>query len=339
MFCRPPRKTRCVGDWKTECSNLLWHNLTNYGRVSSLLISNAYTGAHRVFNTPLTEQGIAGFAIGAAAEGVTALAEIQFADYVFPAIDQFVNEAAKYRYRSASQFDCGGLVVRMPCGAVGHGGLYHSQSPETHFAHTPGLVVVAPRGPAAAKGLLRACAQQRDPCIVLEHKLLYRLASELVPVGDYAIPIGKAEILRTGPSPRVTVVSYGSALYTLSHVIDMLENEVAAAATDGSEERNPMHSSFVELIDLQTLAPWDADTVEASVKRTGRLVIVHEAPVTCGLGAEIAAHVSNTCFVHLEAPIERVCGFDTPFPLAHEAFYVPGVARCLDAIKRTLAFS
>jgi 2-oxoisovalerate dehydrogenase E1 component beta subunit len=153
-------------------------------------------GSHRVFNTPLCEQGIAGFGIGYAAMGRTAIAEIQFADYIFPAFDQLVNEAAKYRYRSGGQFDCGGLTVRAPYGAVGHGGLYHSQSPEAYFAHTPGLVVVMPRSPVTAKGLLLSCIRERNPCVFFEPKALYRASVEEVPEGDFTIPLRTAEIVQ-----------------------------------------------------------------------------------------------------------------------------------------------
>jgi 2-oxoisovalerate dehydrogenase E1 component beta subunit len=155
-------------------------------------------GTGRVFNTPLCEQGIVGFGIGAANMGSTAIAEIQFADYIFPAFDQLVNEAAKMRYRSGGEFDCGKLTVRAPCGAVGHGGLYHSQSPEAYFAHTPGLKIVVPRGPIKAKGLLLACIRDPDPCIIFEPKTLYRAAVEEVPVDDFVLPIGKADVLLQG---------------------------------------------------------------------------------------------------------------------------------------------
>jgi 2-oxoisovalerate dehydrogenase E1 component beta subunit len=157
----------------------------------SLNLKNKY-GGDRVFNTPLCEQGIVGFAIGVAAMNVKAIAEIQFADYIFPAFDQIVNEAAKYRYRSGGTFDCGSLTIRAPCGAVGHGALYHSQSPEAYFAHTPGLKVVVPRGPNKAKGLLLACINDKNPCLVLEPKTLYRSAVEDVPLGYFESPLGVA---------------------------------------------------------------------------------------------------------------------------------------------------
>ena len=168
---------------------------------------NEKYGNDRVFNTPLSEQGIAGFAIGVATTGNTAIAEMQFADYIFPAFDQLVNEAAKFRYRSGGEFDCGKLTVRSPYGAVGHGALYHSQSPEAYFSHTPGLVVVMPRSPVQAKGLLTACIKSNDPCIFFEPKALYRIAEEEVPTESYEIPLGKAEVLQEGTD--VTLVAYG----------------------------------------------------------------------------------------------------------------------------------
>lgn len=219
-------------------------------------------GTTRVFNTPLSEQGIAGFAIGYAALGRTAIAEIQFADYIFPAFDQLVNEAAKFRYRSGGQFGVGGLTVRSPYGAVGHGGHYHSQSPEAYFAHTPGLKVVMPRSPAQAKGLLLACVRDPNPCLFFEPKALYRAAVEDVPEGDYTLPLGRAELLRSGSD--VTVVGWGAQMHVLAKACDRAAAELGVSA---------------ELIDLRTVAPWDVDAVEASVKKTGRLVVSHEAPV------------------------------------------------------------
>ena len=272
-------------------------------------------GADRIFNTPLSEQGIAGFAIGYAAMGKTAIAEIQFADYIFPAFDQIVNEAAKYRYRSGDEFNCGRLTFRAPCGAVGHGGHYHSQSPEAYFTQTPGLKVVMPRSPTQAKGLLLRSVREPDPVVFFEPKALYRAAVEEVPVGDYEIPLGVAEIMR--PGDDVTVVGWGAQLRVLENACDMAEQ----------------HGISCELIDLRTLMPWDVDAVCQSVVKTGRLVVSHEAPRTGGLAGEISSTVQEQCFLNLEAPVQRVCGYDTPFPLIFEKYYVPDALKNFEAIR------
>lgn len=278
-------------------------------------------GADRVFNTPLAEQGIAGFAIGMAAVGHTPIAEIQFADYIFPAFDQIVNEAAKYRYRSGNQFNVGGITFRAPYGAVGHGALYHSQSPEAYFCHTPGLKVVVPRNPREAKGLLLASIRDPNPVIFLEPKGLYRASVGEVPVGDFTIPLSQADVVQSGSD--ITVVGWGSQMHVLQKACDKAQEE---------------HGISCELIDLRTLLPWDVETVEKSVKKTGRLLISHEAPITGGFAGEISASMQERCFLHLEAPIARVCGYDTPFPLAFEKLYMPSVWKCFDAIKRTVNF-
>lgn len=278
-------------------------------------------GKDRVFNTPLCEQGIAGFAIGAAVGGATAIAEMQFADYIFPAFDQIVNEAAKYRYRSGNMFNCGKLTFRAPCGAVGHGALYHSQSPEAYFAHTPGLKIVIPRGPIKAKGLLLSCIRSEDPCIFFEPKVLYRSAVEMVPDKDYELPLGKADILEEGED--ITLVGWGTQVHVLREVSQIAKQQLNVNC---------------EVIDLVTILPWDTETIFESVKKTGRLIISHEAPITNGFGAEIAAAVQRECFLHLEAPVERVCGFDTPFPHIFEPFYLPDKWRCFDAIKKLMKY-
>ncbi|XP_046492642.1 2-oxoisovalerate dehydrogenase subunit beta, mitochondrial [Neodiprion pinetum] len=278
-------------------------------------------GKDRVFNTPLCEQGIVGFGIGIANMGSTAIAEIQFADYIFPAFDQLVNEAAKMRYRSGGDYDCGKLTVRAPCGAVGHGGLYHSQSPEAYFAHTPGLKVVVPRGPIKAKGLLMSCVAEPDPCIIFEPKILYRAAVEEVPIGRYVTEIGKAEIVRKGTD--VTLVGWGTQVHVLIEVANLVEEKLGVSC---------------EVIDLVTILPWDVDAVSQSVKKTGRLIIAHEAPLTCGFGSEIAATIQESCFLSLEAPIQRVTGWDTPFPHIFEPFYLPDKWRCFDAVKNIVNY-
>lgn len=272
-------------------------------------------GDDRVFNTPLSEQGILGFGIGAAAQGMKAIAEIQFADYVYPAFDQLVNEAAKFRYRDGScGRHVGGLTVRMPCGAVGHGALYHSQSPESLFTHIPGLKVVIPRGPIQAKGLLLSAIESKDPVVFMEPKILYRAAVEQVPSGHYTLPLGRAEVLRSGSD--VTIISYGQPLYTCLQAIEAAEKDrLGGGAT-------------VELIDLRTLYPWDKETVFTSVKKTGRCIIVHESMVNAGIGAEVTASIQgdSDTFNHLQAPVQRVAGWSIPTPLIFEKFNVPTVA-------------
>ncbi|EFJ52066.1 hypothetical protein VOLCADRAFT_56472 [Volvox carteri f. nagariensis] len=278
-------------------------------------------GKDRVFNTPLSEQGIVGFGIGLAAMGHTAVAEIQFADYIFPAFDQLVNEAAKYRYRSGGTFNCGGLTVRAPYGAVGHGGHYHSQSPEAVFTHVPGLKVVIPSSPAEAKGLLLSSIRAPDPVVFFEPKMMYRTAVEDVPEGDYEVPLGVARVVVEGGD--VTLVGWGQQVLVL---------EQAAAQLRKADDIS------CEVIDLRTLAPWDFETVCASVSKTGRLVVAHEAPLTGGFGAEVAATVAERCFTVLESPPVRCCGVDTPFPLIMEPVYLPGVARVMDAVRGVVHF-
>ncbi|XP_012728424.2 2-oxoisovalerate dehydrogenase subunit beta, mitochondrial [Fundulus heteroclitus] len=278
-------------------------------------------GKDRVFNTPLCEQGIVGFGIGAAVAGATAIAEIQFADYIFPAFDQIVNEAAKYRYRSGNLFDCGNLTIRAPWGCVGHGSLYHSQSPEAFFAHCPGIKIVIPRGPLEAKGLLLSCIADNNPCLFFEPKILYRAAVEQVPVDSYTIPLSQAEVLQEGSD--VTLVAWGTQIHVLKEVANMAQEKLGVSC---------------EVIDLRTILPWDTETICKSVVKTGRLLISHEAPVTGGFAAEISSTVQEECFLNLEAPIARVCGYDTPFPHIFEPFYIPDKWKCFEAIKRMINY-
>ena len=277
-------------------------------------------GALRCFNTPLTEQGIAGFAIGLAAQGSVAVAEIQFADYIFPAFDQIVNEAAKFRYRSGDQFDCGGLTIRAPYGGGIDGGLYHSQSPEAYFCHTPGLKVVMPSTPYQAKGLLLAAIRDPDPVIFFEPKAIYRASTGEVPEQDYELPLGVAEIVQKGTD--ITLVGWGAQMIQLNKAAELVAKEGVSC----------------EVIDLCTLLPWDRETVADSVRRTGRLVISHEAPLTGGFAGEIAATIQEQCFLSLEAPIARVTGLDTPFPLAHEKLYLADYLKIVEAIKTTVGY-
>ncbi|MCK3779228.1 alpha-ketoacid dehydrogenase subunit beta [Ensifer sesbaniae] len=278
-------------------------------------------GKTRCFDTPISESGIVGTAIGMAAYGLKPCVEIQFADYMYPAYDQITQEAARIRYRSNGDFTCP-IVLRMPTGGGIFGGQTHSQSPEALFTHVCGLKVVVPSNPYDAKGLLIASIEDPDPVMFLEPKRLYNGPFDghhdrpvipwskhdlgEVPEGHYTIPIGKAEVRRRGSA--VTVVAYG----TMVHVA------LAAAEETGID---------AEVIDLRSLLPLDLDTIVKSVEKTGRCVVVHEATLTSGFGGEVAALVQEHCFYHLEAPVVRVAGWDTPYPHAQEWDYFPGPAR------------
>jgi len=261
-------------------------------------------GTDRVLDTPLSETGILGTAIGMALHGLRPVAEIQFADFIYPGFDQLVSEAAKYRYRTAGEFHVP-MVVRTPCGGGIRGGQYHSQSPEALFIHTPGLKVVCPSNPHDAKGLLIEAIRDEDPVIFFESKRVYRAVKMDVPDTLYTLPLGVAKVVR--PGDDVTCVAWGAMLY-----------EALAAAEEAAEQ-----GVDVEVIDLRTLWPLDIDALVSSVEKTGRIVIVHEAPRTCGFGAELLSLVTERAFLHLEAPPVRVTGWDTPFPLTHEREYLP----------------
>jgi pyruvate dehydrogenase E1 component beta subunit len=276
-------------------------------------------GADRVIDTPLAEGGIIGTAVGMALYGLKPVPEIQFADFIFPAFDQIVNEAAKYRYRSGGQYECP-LVIRTPYGGGIRGGHYHSQSPEALFVHTPGLKVVVPSNPYDAKGLLISAIRDRDPVIFFEPKRVYRAAKGDVPQGEYALPLGKAAVTREGR--QVTLVAWGA----MWHEADQAAREAEAEGID------------CEVIDLRSLQPLDVDTIAASVRKTGRAVVVHEAPRTCGFGAELVALIQERCFLSLEAPIARVTGFDTPFPYTLEMEYLPRAPRILKALREVVSF-
>ncbi|MBN4055596.1 alpha-ketoacid dehydrogenase subunit beta, partial [bacterium AH-315-K03] len=277
-------------------------------------------GKDRCFNTPLTEQGIAGFAIGLAAQGSVPIAEIQFADYIFPAFDQIVNEAAKFRYRSGDQFNVAGLTIRAPYGGGIAGGLYHSQSPESYFCHTPGLKVVMPRNPYQAKGLLLGAINDPNPVIFFEPKRIYRASEGEVPAEAYELELGKAEVVKEGSD--ITLLGWGAQMEYVSKAADLAQEEGVSC----------------EVIDLCTLLPWDVDTVERSVNKTGRLILSHEAPRTGGFAGEISATIQERCFLSLESPIARVTGMDTPFPLTYEKEYMPGYLKIYDAIKNTMNY-
>lgn len=268
-------------------------------------------GEERCFDTPLAEQGIVGFGIGVAQKGLKPICEIQFADYIFPAYDQIVNELAKMRYRTANQYSAS-LVIRTPCGGGIHGGHYHSQSPEAQFLHTPGLIVVYPSGPYAAKGLLLSAIRCHDPVLFLEPKRIYRSLKEEVPTEEYTIPFGVAEVARAGTD--ITIIGWGA---------QHQQNKAAA------EELATHHGISAEVLDLRTLNPLDIDAITASVCKTGRCLIAHEAPKTQGFGAELAAQISERCFLYLEAPVGRCCGLDTPFPHTLEELYLPDAKRVI----------
>jgi len=276
-------------------------------------------GAARVIDTPLAEGGIIGAAVGMALYGLRPVPEIQFADFIFPAFDQIVNELAKYRYRSGGQYDCP-LVIRTPYGGGIKGGHYHSQSPEALFVHTAGLKVVVPSNPHDAKGLLISAIRDPDPVLFFEPKRVYRAAKGEVPEGEYLVPIGQAAVTREGS--QVTLLAWGS----MWHEADQAAREAEAEGID------------CEVIDLRSLQPLDVDAIVASVKKTGRAVVVHEAPRTCGFGAELSALIQERCFLHLEAPVSRVTGFDTPFPYTLEMEYLPRAPRILKALRETVAY-
>ncbi len=287
-------------------------------------------GKTRAFDTPITECGIIGVAVGMAAYGLCPVPEIQFADYIYPAFDQLASEAARIRYRSAGQWTMP-ITVRSPFGGGIFGGQTHSQSPEGIFTHVAGLKTVIPSTPYDAKGLLLAAIEDPDPVIFFEPKRIYNgpfdghydrpakswagHPAAAVPEGYYTVPLGKAAYLREGGD--LTVLAYG----TMVHVALAAVEELGVDA---------------DVIDLRTLMPLDIDAIEASVKKTGRCLIVHEATRTSGFGAELSALVQERCFHHLEAPVERVTGFDTPYPHSLEWAYFPGPVRIGMAIERVM---
>jgi 2-oxoisovalerate dehydrogenase E1 component beta subunit len=274
-------------------------------------------GAERVIDTPLAEAGIVGTAIGMALYGMRPVPEIQFSDFIFPAFDQIVNELAKFRYRSGGQYTCP-VVIRTPVGGGIRGGHYHSQSPEALFIHTPGLKVVMPSNPYDTKGLLLAAMRQDDPVIFMEPKRIYRASRGEVPEGEYVVELGKANVVV--PGTQCTVLAW-------SGMVSIAE-EAAKQATE--------LGISLEVIDLRTLLPFDIEAIVASVEKTGRCVIVHEAPRTCGFGAELVASIQERALASLEAPILRVTGLDTPFPYSLEHEYLPNADRVVAAVRKTL---
>jgi len=273
-------------------------------------------GDDRVIDTPLAEGGIIGTAIGMALYGLRPVPEIQFSDFIFPAFDQIVSEAAKLRYRSGGEYSVP-MTIRAPVGGGIRGGLYHSQSPESLFIHTAGLKVVCPSNPYDAKGLLLSSIRDDDPVLFFEPKRVYRAVKMDVPETDYTIPIGTASVVRQGQG--VTVIAWGAMLF-----------EAVAAAEEVADQ-----GIDAEIIDLRTLWPVDIDTIVESVKKTGRVVIVHEAPKSCGFGAELISLIMEKAFLHLEAPPVRVTGWDTPFPYTLENEYLPLKHRIVPALIET----
>jgi pyruvate dehydrogenase E1 component beta subunit len=273
-------------------------------------------GGDRVIDTPLNEGGIVGSAIGMALYGMRPVAEIQFGDFIWPAYDQIVNELAKYRYRSGGEYSAS-MVIRAPVGGGIRGGHYHSQHPEAPFIHVAGLKVVCPATPYDAKGLLLNAIRDPDPVIFFEPKRVYRAAKGDVPEGYYTVPLELAKVVREGGD--VTVLAYGAMLY-----------EALDAAEKASEQ-----GVECEVVDLRTLWPVDIETILESVQKTGRLVVVHEAPRTCGFGAELVSLVAERAFYYLQAPPARVTGFDTPFPYSLEMEYLPLSHRILPAVMAT----
>lgn len=276
-------------------------------------------GPDRVIDAPLSEAAIIGAAVGMAAHGMRPVAEIQFADYVYPGFDQLVSQAAKLRYRSGGQFSAP-MVVRMPAGGGVKGGHHHSQNPETHFVHTPGLKVVYPSTPYDTKGLLKTAIRDDDPVIFMEPKRLYRAIKEEVPDEDYTIPLGQATVRREGDD--LVLVSYGGSVAETLKAADALKEQ----------------GVNVTMIDLRSLVPWDKETVLEHVARLGRVVLVSEAVKTTGFISEVAATISEEILDSLLAPPLRVAGYDTPYPYAQDREYLPGVNRILRAVQKVLDY-
>ncbi len=276
-------------------------------------------GKHRVQNTPLDESGIMGTAVGLAMADMRPIPEIQFEGFLGPAYDQLVNHAARFRTRTRGAITIP-MTVRVPVGGGIHAPELHSDSPEAIYAHHPGLKVLMPSTPYDAKGMLISAIRDPDPCVFFEPKRVYRSFREEVPEDEYTIEIGKAKVVSEGED--LTVVTWGASVFQCLEMMDELPEDVS-----------------VELIDLRTIYPMDIDTVAQSVEKTGRCVIVHEAPKTCGLGAELIARIQERCFLSLEAPVQRVTGFDTVMPYYKlELDYLPDAARIGEGVKACLAY-
>jgi len=279
-------------------------------------------GADRIIDAPLAEASIMGIALGAAFRGMRPIPEVQFSDFVWPSVNQLIGEAARACYGTNGALPVP-MVIRMPYGGGIRGGLFHSQNVETHFFHTPGLKVIAPGTPYDAKGLLKSAIRDNNPVVFLEHKKTYRLVRGEVPDEEYTLPIGKADIKRVGSN--VTVVSYG---LTLHYCLEAAE-DLAAQGVD------------VEVVDLRTLTPLDTETILDSVKKTGKLAIVHEDNITGGVGAEVAAVAVEQAFEYLDAPVMRICGPDVPtMPFAQtlEDAYMPSPEKIADGLRKLAAY-
>lgn len=274
----------------------------------------------RVLDTPIAESGIVGASVGMALGGLRPVGEIQFMGFIYPAINQLFSHAARYRWRTRARHSCP-LVIRMPYGGGIHAPEHHSESYEAILAHTPGLQVVIPSTPYDAKGLLISAIRSNDPVLFLEPKRIYRAFREEIPAGDYTVPIGKANIVREGND--LTLISYGAMMRPTLEAADQLSAK----------------GTSVEVIDLRTIEPMDQEAIVTSVTKTGRCVVVHEGPKTCGVAAEICALINEEALLHLLAPVQRVVGYDTPMPLAKtELTYLPSTPRVVKAAQKALEF-
>jgi len=280
----------------------------------------ALYGPQRVVDTPLAESGIVGMALGMAIADLRPVAEMQFMPFPYPAFNQIINHVGRMRNRSRGRFTCP-LVIRAPYGGGIHPPEHHSESGEAILAHTPGIKVVIPATPYDAKGLLISAIRDPDPVMFLEPERIYRAVRQDVPDGPYTVPIGQARVVQQGSD--VTVIGWGSMMREVNQAAETMRGEGVS----------------VESIDVRTISPLDVATLIASVEKTGRAVVVHEAPRTCGLGAEIVAQINEKALLSLQAPVERVTGFDTVFPLPQlEKYYLPTTERVVEAIRRVLAF-
>ncbi|HVC27534.1 MAG TPA: alpha-ketoacid dehydrogenase subunit beta [Nitrososphaerales archaeon] len=277
-------------------------------------------GQERVIDTPIAEEGIIGVAIGMSMNGLEPVVEIQFLDFIYPGFNQIVSELAKLRYRSGGHFPAH-VVIRAPSGGGIKGGLYHSQSTEAYFIHTPGLLVATPSTPTDTMGLMRTAMRGSDPVMFLEPKRIYRTVKEELPADEeFTIPFGKAKVIQEGTG--VTLVSWGAMVHTCKAAVELASKENVS----------------VELIDMRTLMPFDIETVLNSVKKTGRVVIAHEATKISGFGGELAAQIAERAIDSLQAPIVRLGGIDAPFPYALESTYLPSPERVLRSIRKAASY-